>query len=250
MWQPSASLLDLASQFRSLYREAVTRESANLHLLKEFTSRFSNTLLLPLQISRASSFAAISPIQDQLMLALGVRSKLPESCGLIVTEHPRPLPGLTPDGRQYLAGLDNVLLFGGGSPAIDASDAAAPFVQAIATVSSTVAALSLLWSKRLISISGRYAVAFADQLGSPRWPVPGRDSDEDLRILAFLIKHWAIPSEQLSDPCWMRARMLLARDRATGRADPAAAPSPAWDVTDAELEAVWLRDFRPRVGDL
>lgn len=241
-WSPSPNQLQLADDYRCIYRKTVKSMSRPSEDLLEFCDRYPNTVLLPLQVDGVSSFTAISPISSQFNLALAISQSIALDTGLVISEHPRGLGGLNTDGRIYLNNRNNVF-FASSVCNLGPSDSVAPHVGSIATVSSTAGMLAIMWSKTLISLSGNYMTFTADQIGAPPWTFRSRNEDDDLRTLSFLMSHWAVPSSQLRDPSWMREMILQAVARAKGLVDPITPPIPKWDASLEQIRDAWLSPF-------
>jgi hypothetical protein len=241
-WRPPDAGDRLARRYREIYRSTVTTKCPCPEDLAGFKSRFSKTVLLPLQLDRLASYEAVAPIPTQFNLALGVSSNLSPDIGLVITEHPRPISSLTDEGREYLWSRQNVF-FAQANGGLAPSDSVAPYVDGVATVSSTAGMLSLLWSKTLISLSGHYMTSFADSCGRPPWKIGARNEDEDLVALQFLMTHWCVHAQQLEDPQWMKAMLLRANEQARNLSDPALPPIPEWKAGEDEKEKAWLAGF-------
>lgn len=240
-YNPCHSHLKLAEEFMARYRNYVLQNSTLSTEVSDFTSKFEQNVMLPLQLDGVSSFSALSPISSQFNLVFGMRNRLPTRMGLVVTEHPRPIRGLTDEARMYFNSLGNVLIPVPAGSELGPSDVVAPHIDAIATVSSTVGALSILWSKPLISLSGQYMKGFADGVGPPPWELPKRDAKKDAKIMAFLMTRWMITAGQLEDGAWMRSFIYHVLKYARSKPTSIFPPFPLWEVPFSALEETWLR---------
>lgn len=147
---------------RQFFAKQIIPHDPVWRIIERYQSRFDKLILLPLQVNNYYAFDECSNYKTQLELVEDVMSKTPSNWGVIVTQYGDDVSSIDPHiidmlSRQYtncifapeLKGIPNV------------SQAIVPHIDAVITVSSSVALQALIFGKSIISAGRSHIDAIA-----------------------------------------------------------------------------------------
>jgi hypothetical protein len=190
--------------FKSLCQDTLQEKSPFGSLLAKEKEKFDFLVLLPLQFSGYYLFDDLVPFKTQYEYCVYVLDSVPESVGIVVNMHPE-YPVLSDGAIKFLTSKYPHFIYLDDFNSIYASGQfILPFIDGVVSVSSSIALQALLFDKKIITLGEscfRYA-ADATSLEGIENILTHSSKNKDT-ILYYLLTHYAVTSEYLSDSLWL-----------------------------------------------
>lgn len=191
------------AELKQCLQKAISLRNPFRELLAEKKANFRSLVLVPLQFSNFYGFDGLCKFKSQYEFLEEVLRNAPSGVGIVATTHPE-YPLLDCESAAYLEGKYGNLIW---CPEFELFQSASQYlfeyVDAILTVSSSVALQALLWDKKIISLGQGFMAPVSDAktlegLGKALdAPSQSRDS-----FVGWILSHYAISARYLRDPQW------------------------------------------------
>lgn len=159
----------LLKEIKNWYAQQIIPHDPTWGLIEKYQSRFDKLLLLPLQVDGYYAFDECCTYDNQLAFLEDVLSRMPKNWGLVVTMHSAyDAPVLASQFQTLQLKYENLIHLEALNKIPYVSQALLPHVDAVVSVSSSLAFQTLLFDKPLIAAGKSHinpvAVCGLDQL--------------------------------------------------------------------------------------
>ena len=203
---------DMVERIRDLYcRAIIPKVSPFVNVEAAIRKRWKTIMLLPLQYCGHYGFEGTGPYRTQGAVVRDVIERVDPNIAVLVVNHSTAHYHGTippPDLYAYLGKRHENLLFNDSlNNVMHASQYLLAHVDMVATVSSSVGLQAVLWNKPVVALGDSHINALADYTRVEDVPagVPARPTWDKTGALAWLIRHYYIPSPYLQNKDWMNA---------------------------------------------
>ena len=171
--------------------------------------KFQKNLLVPLQFSNYFGFDATSSFKSQYEFLIHILDSIPNNVGAIVTEHTGWDPVITEHNYSFLKKkYPNLIVTNEILNTANASQAIIKHVDAVASVSSSVALQALFWGKPIFAVGNSHLNTFnAGELKNIKSIVENYNKSENDYKLIHLLKNYYIPDELAYNGEWFENRL-------------------------------------------
>ncbi len=172
-------------------------------IIDPYRAQFKYLLLLPLQYNGYFTFDGVSKFRTQLELAEYVLESVSENVGVIITRH--TYSSFSELEEEYVINkFKNAIFIAESNHYKNPSDLMIPYVDGVATVTSTTGLKALFWKKKLISLCDPYLgwvddatdLSNSDALFSTPY-----DAEKD-KFLAWFILCYSLPQHYNGSKNW------------------------------------------------
>lgn len=191
-------------ELKKCLQKAISLRNPFHELLAERKANFRSLVLVPLQFSNFYGFDGLCKFKSQYEFLEEVLRNAPSGVGIVATTHPE-YPVLDRESAAYLQKKYGNLIW---CPEFELFQSASQYlfeyVDAVLTVSSSVALQALLWDKKIVSLGLGFMTPVSDaktlkELGKALdAPSQSRDS-----FVGWILSHYAISTRYLRDPQWL-----------------------------------------------
>lgn len=207
---PARDELKLVERVRSVFLDGIIKNKSPYKALEtDLRTRFEKLILLPLQFRGHYGFEGTSHYQGQDELLEDVMNATPETVGVIALPHSTAIYiGDIPEPARLEAlfrQFPNLTMHPNLSGIVHPSQFMLAHVDAVASVSSSVALQGLLWGMTIIALGNSHINAISDYEGVPALGHAPLEIDMTKRLpfLAWMLSHYYIPAPYLFEPSWL-----------------------------------------------
>ncbi|WP_152019922.1 hypothetical protein [Aliarcobacter butzleri] len=194
----------LLNGFKELCQNILASKSPFKKIFDEKRKQFDYLVLLPLQFSRYYSFDDIVPFKSQYEYCVYVLDKVPSNIGVVVNTHPE-YPVISKEAVEFLKTKYPNFIYEDEFNTIYASGQfILPFVDAVITVSSSLGLQTLLFDKKLITLSDKTFSFIADDTSIDNIEnVLNSDNVDKNVFLYFMLTKYSLTSDYLHNAVWL-----------------------------------------------
>jgi len=155
----------LLNSFKKKCSNIVVEKNPFAGIFSKLKAKFTYLVLLPLQVSRYYSFDDLVKFKSQYEYCVYILDNIPKHIGVVVNTHPE-YPVLTNEAIRFLKfKYENFIYEDSFNSFYASGQLILPFVDAVVTVSSSVGLQTLIFDKKLITLSDKTFSFISDQIG-------------------------------------------------------------------------------------
>ena len=196
---------DLLNGLKQLCQNILTLKSPFKKILQEKRKRFNYLVLLPLQFSRFYSFDDLVPFKSQYEYCVYILDNVPSNIGIVVSTHPE-YSVFSKEAVEFLKTKYSNFIYEDEFNSVYASGQfMLPFVDAVVTVSSSLALQTLLFDKKLITLSNKTFSFIADDINIKNIEkvLNYKNTNAKDSFLYFILTKYAITEEYIHNSKWL-----------------------------------------------
>ncbi|MCT7580161.1 hypothetical protein [Aliarcobacter butzleri] len=200
----SENQTSLVNDFKQLCQNILSSKSPFKAIFEEKRKHFDHLVLLPLQFSRYFSFDDLVPFKSQYEYCVYILDNVPSNIGVVVNTHPE-YPVISKEAVEFLKTKYSNFIYEEDFNTIYASGQfIIPFVDAVITVSSSIGLQTLLFDKKLITLSDKTFSFIADDtnVNNIENVLKSDNINKDV-FLYFILTRYSLTSEYLHNVEWL-----------------------------------------------
>jgi hypothetical protein len=200
----------LLNNFKHLCIDTLTSKSPFKNILMEKREQFDYLVLLPLQFSKYYAFDDLVPFKSQYEYCVYILDKIPSNIGIIVNMHPEHTV-ISESAIEFLKGKYSNFIYEEEFHSIYASaQFIIPFVDAVITVSSSIGLQTLIFDKKLITLSNKtYSfVANSTNIDNIEKILKCKNSNNKDNFLYFILTKYAITECYINNSQWLSSFLI------------------------------------------
>ncbi|MCT7631152.1 hypothetical protein N5U06_10490, partial [Aliarcobacter butzleri] len=200
----SENQIRLINDFKQLCQNILSSKSPFKAIFEKKRKQFDYLVLLPLQFSRYFSFDDLVPFKSQYEYCVYVLDNVPSNIGIVVNTHPE-YPVISKEAVEFLKTKYSNFIYEEDFNTIYASGQfILPFVDAVITVSSSIGLQTLLFDKKLITLSDKTFSFIANDTNVNNIEnVLKSDNINKDAFLYFILTRYSLTSEYLHNGEWL-----------------------------------------------
>lgn len=208
--QPTKAELKLVGKIRDVFLEDILLPSSPFQALSDDLKRkYDKLVLLPLQFSGHYGFDGTCPYHSQAEFLQAVAEAVPNDVGIIALPHSTAVYiGDVPDKEwldAFFSAHPNVMMHPKLSTVLYPSQFMLSHVDAVVSVSSSIALQGMLWGTSIIAVGQSHINSIANigalsEIDDASFTV---DRDRNLSSLSWLLNHYYIPGSYFFNPDWI-----------------------------------------------
>lgn len=191
------------------FKNAIQLDEGEKYAQSEL-SRFDKTILLPLQFSNYFGFDATSSYKSQYEFLIDSLNRIPDNIGVIVTEHTGWEKTINEHNYKYLSGKYPNLIMSDKILALNnSSQALIRKVDAVASVSSSVALQGVFWGKPIFAMGDSHLNTFnAGDIDNAEEIINTYDPHANNQKIMHLIKNYYVTEKYAYNGNWFLNKLL------------------------------------------
>ncbi|WP_368031183.1 hypothetical protein [Arcobacter sp. s6] len=200
----SENQMKLINNFKQSCQNILFQKSPFKNIFDEKRKQFDYLILLPLQFSRYFAFDDLVRFKSQYEYCVYILDNVPSNIGVVVNSHPLH-PILSLESVEFLKIKYSNFIYEDDFNTIEASGQfILPFVDAVITVSSSVGLQTLLFDKKLITLSDKTFsfIADATNIDNIEKVLESENIDKN-SFLYFILTRYAITEKYLYNSKWI-----------------------------------------------
>ena len=200
----SENQTSLVNDFKQLCQNILSSKSPFKAIFEEKRKQFDHLVLLPLQFSRYFSFDDLVHFKSQYEYCVYILDNVPSNIGVVVNTHP-DYPVISKEAVEFLKTKYSNFIYEEDFNTIYASGQfILPFVDAVITVSSSIGLQTLLFDKKLITLSDKTFSFIADDtnVNNIENVLKSDNINKDV-FLYFILTRYSLTSEYLHNVEWL-----------------------------------------------
>ena len=183
--------------------------TASEDLFKKQISQFDKNVLLPLQFSNYFGFDATCNYKSQYDFLIDTLEKTPEDIGVIVTEHTGWEPTITEHNIEHLKKrYKNLITSEALLATTNSSQALIRQVDAVVSVSSSVALQGVFWEKPIFAMGDSHLNAFNAGDLMDAEIIKNHDATKNNSVILHLINNYYIDEKYAYNAVWFKEKLL------------------------------------------
>lgn len=192
--------------FKDVCKKLILNKSPYKNLIAKLKAKYDYLVLLPLQFSQYYLFDSLTNFKSQYDYLIYVLENIPANIGVLVTTHP-DYDILTDELLDYCTSRYPNFIY---EKEVEKYYAASQYLisgmDAVITISSSIGMQTLIWDNKLISLGDGFLDFIADSksLGNIQ-DVLGEKGKSKEKVLFWILTHYAVRSQYISDPDWLYA---------------------------------------------
>lgn len=193
-------ILNLKRQINNIIEETCPFKT----LLSSLRTRYEYLIFVPLQFSKYYAFDDVCSFKSQFEFCMYVLEKIPKNIGVIFNSHPEH-PAISSDASCYLRSkYSNYIYDEIFNSVYSSGQYIIPYVDAVVTVSSTIGLQTILFDKKLVTLSNRTYSFLADCIGldNIEQVLKSKYKSKD-SFLYYMITRYCIEDSYYSDSNWL-----------------------------------------------
>lgn len=196
--------IEILSKFKKKITEGIRGKSPFDKIMSKYLIKFKHLVLLPVYPSESFVFSSLSSFNNTYQFLIYMLENIPSNIGIVVTTHPE-YNFLTHDLVNYLRDTYSNFIYEFEFEEVYApSQYLMSYVDAVITLSTSLALQTLLWGKKFITYNKDYMkfVSDASDINNLEHVLKQKNKNKD-DILFWILTRYCISKRYLDDPVWL-----------------------------------------------